>query len=102
MALSALYVPELRVQGRGGADVAGARAGGLINLCELGCRVTGSGGYGFHVIDGCRTTLKKCRTERCARGGYEFADAGPDATPVVVKVWSGDGSVPAVLVATSR
>jgi hypothetical protein len=44
----------------------------------LGCRVTGSGGYGFHVIDGCRTTLKKCRTERCARGGYEFADGGPD------------------------
>jgi Cdc6-like AAA superfamily ATPase len=53
----------------------------------LGCRVTGSGGYGFHVIDGCRTTLKKCRTERCARGGYEFADAGsepgPDAGPLV-------------------
>ncbi|MEU6575232.1 right-handed parallel beta-helix repeat-containing protein [Streptomyces sp. NPDC046805] len=45
----------------------------------LGCRVTGSSGYGFHVIDGCRTTLTKCRTERCARGGYEFADAGPDA-----------------------
>ncbi|MFF8594238.1 right-handed parallel beta-helix repeat-containing protein [Streptomyces sp. NPDC015220] len=45
----------------------------------LDCRVTGSGGYGFHVIDGCRTTLRKCRTERCARGGYEFADAGPDA-----------------------
>ncbi|GAA2634656.1 right-handed parallel beta-helix repeat-containing protein [Streptomyces vastus] len=43
-----------------------------------GCRVTGSGGYGFHVIDGCRTTLRKCRTERCARGGYEFADAGGD------------------------
>jgi dephospho-CoA kinase len=40
------------------------------------CRVTDSGGYGFHVIDGSRTTLKKCRTERCARGGYEFADAG--------------------------
>ncbi|MFF9815460.1 right-handed parallel beta-helix repeat-containing protein [Streptomyces sp. NPDC014006] len=45
----------------------------------LGCRVSGSDGYGFHVIDGCRTTLKKCRTERCARGGYEFADGGPDA-----------------------
>ncbi|AIR96769.1 right-handed parallel beta-helix repeat-containing protein [Streptomyces glaucescens] len=45
----------------------------------LDCRVTGSGGYGFHVIDGCRTTLRKCRTERCARGGYEFADGGPDA-----------------------
>ncbi|MFG2343546.1 right-handed parallel beta-helix repeat-containing protein [Streptomyces phaeochromogenes] len=43
-----------------------------------GCRVTGSEGYGFHVLDGCRTTLKKCRTERCARGGYEFADAGGD------------------------
>ncbi|MEU3550973.1 MULTISPECIES: right-handed parallel beta-helix repeat-containing protein [Streptomyces] len=47
----------------------------------LNCRVTNSGGYGFHVIDGCRTTLRRCRTERCARGGYEFADAGADATP---------------------
>ncbi|MFD0313265.1 right-handed parallel beta-helix repeat-containing protein [Streptomyces flavalbus] len=45
------------------------------------CKVTGSGGYGFHVLDGCRTTLRRCRTERCARGGYEFADAGPDAAP---------------------
>ncbi|GAB3175075.1 right-handed parallel beta-helix repeat-containing protein [Streptomyces incanus] len=42
----------------------------------LNCRVTGSGGYGFHVIDGSRTTLRKCRTERCARGGYEFAESG--------------------------
>ncbi|MEU9575759.1 right-handed parallel beta-helix repeat-containing protein [Streptomyces chilikensis] len=42
----------------------------------VGCKVTGSGGYGFHVLDGCRTTLRRCRTERCARGGYEFADAG--------------------------
>ncbi|WP_055695305.1 right-handed parallel beta-helix repeat-containing protein [Streptomyces prasinopilosus] len=42
----------------------------------LDCRVTGSGGYGFHVIDGSRTTLRKCRTERCARGGYEFAESG--------------------------
>ncbi|WP_431041075.1 right-handed parallel beta-helix repeat-containing protein [Streptomyces sp. P1-3] len=41
------------------------------------CRVTGSGGYGFHIIDGCRTTLTRCRTERCARGGYEFAEPGP-------------------------
>ena len=40
------------------------------------CQVTGSGGYGFHVMDGCRTTLTRCRTERCARGGYEFADDG--------------------------
>ncbi|MFF3672822.1 right-handed parallel beta-helix repeat-containing protein [Streptomyces sp. NPDC002120] len=41
------------------------------------CRVTGSSGFGFHVIDGCRTTLARCHTERCARGGYEFAEDGP-------------------------
>ncbi|ARP73498.1 sporulation protein [Streptomyces sp. MUSC 125] len=44
----------------------------------LNCRVRGSTGYGFHVIDGCRTVLRRCRTERCARGGYEFADPAPD------------------------
>ncbi|MFI8962517.1 right-handed parallel beta-helix repeat-containing protein [Streptomyces sp. NPDC053493] len=53
----------------------------------LGCRVTGSGGYGFHVMDGCRTTLRSCRTERCARGGYEFPDEGP-----VVEDCTGDES----------
>ncbi|MER6559647.1 right-handed parallel beta-helix repeat-containing protein [Streptomyces sp. NPDC001027] len=53
----------------------------------LNCKVTNSGGYGFHVIDGSRTTLRKCRTERCARGGYEFADAGAD---------SASGSAPVV------
>lgn len=42
-----------------------------------GCRVTGSKGYGFHIIDGCRSTLTRCRTERCERGGYEFAEPGP-------------------------
>ncbi|MFG2972732.1 right-handed parallel beta-helix repeat-containing protein [Streptomyces sp. NPDC048331] len=41
------------------------------------CRVTGSSGFGFHVMDGCRTTLARCHTERCARGGYEFAEDGP-------------------------
>lgn len=41
------------------------------------CRVTGSSGFGFHVIDGCRTTLTRCHTERCARGGYDFAEDGP-------------------------
>ncbi|WP_175409623.1 right-handed parallel beta-helix repeat-containing protein [Streptomyces sp. TRM64462] len=44
-----------------------------------GCRVTGSGGYGFHVMDGCRTALRRCRTERCARGGYELGADGPVA-----------------------
>lgn len=43
------------------------------------CRVSGSSGFGFHVIDGCRTTLTRCHTERCARGGYEFAEDGPSA-----------------------
>ncbi|MFG2874297.1 right-handed parallel beta-helix repeat-containing protein [Streptomyces sp. NPDC048337] len=43
------------------------------------CRVTGSSGFGFHVMDGCRTTLARCHTERCARGGYEFAEDGPVA-----------------------
>ncbi|MEW2140766.1 right-handed parallel beta-helix repeat-containing protein [Streptomyces sp. NPDC005409] len=43
------------------------------------CRVTGSSGFGFHVMDGCRTTLTRCHTERCARGGYEFAEDGPVA-----------------------
>ncbi|MFD7130771.1 right-handed parallel beta-helix repeat-containing protein [Streptomyces sp. NPDC059894] len=61
----------------------------------LNCRVTNSGGYGFHVIDGCRTTLRKCRTERCTRGGYEFADGGPDAAAgagPVVEDCTGDES----------
>ncbi|WP_345618298.1 right-handed parallel beta-helix repeat-containing protein [Streptomyces ziwulingensis] len=64
----------------------------------LSCRVTGSGGYGFHVIDGCRTTLRKCRTERCARGGYEFADAGAepgaDGGPVVEDCTSDESASP--------
>ncbi|MFJ3670740.1 right-handed parallel beta-helix repeat-containing protein [Streptomyces sp. NPDC090106] len=61
----------------------------------LNCRVTGSGGYGFHVIDGCRATLRKCRTERCARGGFEFAESGPDngsGTGPVVEDCTSDGS----------
>jgi hypothetical protein len=52
-----------------------------------GCRVTGSRSYGFHIIDGCRSTLTRCRTERCARGGYEFAEPGP-----VTEDCSGDHS----------
>ncbi|MER7620969.1 right-handed parallel beta-helix repeat-containing protein [Streptomyces sp. NPDC126503] len=53
----------------------------------VACRVTGSGGYGFHVTDGCRTTLRRCRTERCARGGYEFPEEG-----VVAEECTGDES----------
>ncbi|MGW9068617.1 right-handed parallel beta-helix repeat-containing protein [Streptomyces yangpuensis] len=52
------------------------------------CRVTDSSGFGFHVLDGCRTTLTRCHTERCSRGGYEFAEDGP-----VAEQCTGDGSV---------
>ncbi|WP_406859256.1 right-handed parallel beta-helix repeat-containing protein [Streptomyces sp. HUAS MG47] len=70
----------------------------------LGCRVTGSGGYGFHVMDGCRTTLRKCRTERCARGGYEFPQDGPTAEDCTsdesgVRTTAADSAAP-VLTAT--
>ncbi|WP_069812161.1 right-handed parallel beta-helix repeat-containing protein [Streptomyces sp. TP-A0874] len=58
-----------------------AEAGFYVSAAGRGtfnrCKVTGSGGYGFHIIDGCRSTLSRCRTERCARGGYEFAEEGP-------------------------
>ncbi|MHA4779008.1 right-handed parallel beta-helix repeat-containing protein [Streptomyces sp. MSC1_001] len=68
-----------------------------------GCRVTGSGGYGFHVTDGCRTTLRKCRTERCARGGYEFPEEGTSAEDCTSDESAVRSSVPdggAVLTAT--
>ncbi|MFJ1594131.1 right-handed parallel beta-helix repeat-containing protein [Kitasatospora albolonga] len=74
------------------------------------CRVTGSEGYGFHVMDGCRTTLTRCRTERCARGGYEFAEGGDGSGasgPVVTDCTSDESGLrtapapaPAVLTAT--
>ncbi|PHQ52210.1 sporulation protein [Streptomyces cinnamoneus] len=68
-----------------------------------GCRVTGSGGYGFHVIDGCRATLTGCRTERCARGGYEFAEEGPVSEGCTsderAAAGSGAGAVAAVVTA---
>ncbi|MEU3313676.1 right-handed parallel beta-helix repeat-containing protein [Streptomyces sp. NPDC006662] len=51
------------------------------------CRVTDSSGFGFHVLDGCRSTLTGCHTERCARGGYEFAEDGP-----LVEGCTGDGT----------
>ncbi|MFE1782795.1 right-handed parallel beta-helix repeat-containing protein [Streptomyces sp. NPDC059506] len=43
------------------------------------CTVSDSRGFGFHVTDGCRASLTGCRTERCARGGYEFAEDGATA-----------------------
>ncbi len=42
-------------------------------------RVSQGGGFGFHVIDGCRTKLVRCRAERNARSGFEFSEPGPVA-----------------------
>ena len=41
------------------------------------CTVTQGKGFGFHVIDGCRTVLTRCRAEQNARGGFEFSEPGP-------------------------
>ncbi|MGP4111754.1 right-handed parallel beta-helix repeat-containing protein [Streptomyces sp. 4N509B] len=47
------------------------------------CRVTGSQGYGFHIIDGCRSELVGCRTARCARGGYVVGEVAGEPGPVL-------------------
>ncbi|MEY9965061.1 Holliday junction resolvasome RuvABC ATP-dependent DNA helicase subunit/nitrous oxidase accessory protein NosD [Streptacidiphilus sp. MAP12-16] len=41
------------------------------------CVATQGKGFGFHVIDGCRTVLTRCRAEQNARGGFEFSEPGP-------------------------
>ncbi|RPF29370.1 parallel beta helix pectate lyase-like protein [Streptomyces sp. Ag109_G2-6] len=91
-----------------------AEAGFYVSAAGRGtftdCRVTGSSGFGFHVIDGCRSTLTGCHTERCARGGYEFAEDGPFAegctgdepgTRVAAEAVSGAGTRPGVRTATA-
>ncbi|MEV6210850.1 right-handed parallel beta-helix repeat-containing protein [Kitasatospora sp. NPDC051914] len=40
-------------------------------------RVSHGRGFGFHVIDGCRTVLTRCRAEQNGRAGFEFSEAGP-------------------------
>ncbi|MBV2156025.1 right-handed parallel beta-helix repeat-containing protein [Kitasatospora sp. SUK 42] len=41
------------------------------------CRVSHGKGFGFHIIDGCRTQLTRCRAEQNARAGFEFSEPGP-------------------------
>lgn len=41
------------------------------------CRVSHGKGFGFHIIDGCRTELTRCRAEQNQRAGYEFSEPGP-------------------------
>ncbi|MFC6598842.1 right-handed parallel beta-helix repeat-containing protein [Kitasatospora paranensis] len=41
------------------------------------CRVSHGRGFGFHVIDGCRTVLTRCRAEQNGRSGFEFSETGP-------------------------
>ncbi|MFC1421185.1 right-handed parallel beta-helix repeat-containing protein [Streptacidiphilus cavernicola] len=43
------------------------------------CTADRGKGFGFHVIDGCRTVLTRCRAEQNARGGFEFSEPGPIA-----------------------
>ncbi|WP_338674995.1 right-handed parallel beta-helix repeat-containing protein [Streptomyces sp. SCSIO 30461] len=66
-----------------------------------GCRVTDSGGYGFHVTDGCRTVLSRCRTERCARGGYEFPGEGVTSEDCTSDTSGVRAAAPAPAVATA-
>ncbi|MFC5642713.1 right-handed parallel beta-helix repeat-containing protein [Kitasatospora cinereorecta] len=42
-------------------------------------RVSHGRGFGFHVIDGCRTRLVRCRAESNGRAGFEFSEPGPIA-----------------------
>ncbi|WP_049570542.1 right-handed parallel beta-helix repeat-containing protein [Streptomyces sp. SBT349] len=72
--------PEVRDSTISGPAEAGVyvSAGGRGRFSR--CRITGSGGYGFHIIDGCASTLDHCRTERCSRGGYVFAENSPVLT----------------------
>ncbi|MGW7447210.1 right-handed parallel beta-helix repeat-containing protein [Kitasatospora sp. NPDC054795] len=41
------------------------------------CRVSQGKGFGFHIIDGCRTQLIRCRAEHNQRTGFEFSEPGP-------------------------
>ncbi|MFJ9952932.1 right-handed parallel beta-helix repeat-containing protein [Kitasatospora sp. NPDC091207] len=41
------------------------------------CRVSHGKGFGFHIIDGCRTVLTRCRAEQNERAGFEFSEPGP-------------------------
>ncbi|WP_406195898.1 right-handed parallel beta-helix repeat-containing protein [Kitasatospora sp. NBC_01560] len=43
------------------------------------CRVSHGKGFGFHIIDGCRTVLTRCRAEQNERAGFEFSEPGPVA-----------------------
>ncbi|WP_377272529.1 right-handed parallel beta-helix repeat-containing protein [Peterkaempfera sp. SMS 1(5)a] len=61
---------------RGSADAAVYVSAGGAGTFE-DCRVSHGKGYGFHVIDGCRPVLTRCRAEQNARGGFEFSEPGP-------------------------
>ncbi|MGW2254177.1 right-handed parallel beta-helix repeat-containing protein [Kitasatospora sp. NPDC001660] len=43
------------------------------------CRVSHGKGFGFHIIDGCRSHLVRCRAEQNERAGFEFSEPGPVA-----------------------
>ncbi|MFJ6215949.1 right-handed parallel beta-helix repeat-containing protein [Streptomyces sp. NPDC092296] len=80
---------------RGSSDAAVYVSGGGRGTFE-DCRVSHGKGYGFHVIDGCRTVISRCRAEQNARGGFEFAEPGP-----VVEECSSDDLRPQTATATA-
>ncbi|WP_033821561.1 right-handed parallel beta-helix repeat-containing protein, partial [Kitasatospora sp. MBT63] len=67
---------------RGSSD-----AGVYVSAQGLGsfeeCRVSHGKGFGFHIIDGCRTRLTRCRAEHNGRAGFEFSEPGPVAEACV-------------------
>ncbi|MER8186762.1 right-handed parallel beta-helix repeat-containing protein [Kitasatospora sp. NPDC094015] len=66
---------------------ASSDAGVYVSAQGLGsfeeCRVSHGKGFGFHIIDGCRTRLTRCRAEQNGRAGFEFSEPGPVAEACV-------------------
>ncbi|GAA2269741.1 MULTISPECIES: right-handed parallel beta-helix repeat-containing protein [Kitasatospora] len=59
------------------------------------CRVSHGRGFGFHIIDGCRTVLTRCRAEQNGRAGFEFSEPGPVAEGCVSDDVPSTADVPA-------
>ncbi|MEV4614619.1 right-handed parallel beta-helix repeat-containing protein [Kitasatospora sp. NPDC049258] len=72
---------------RGCSIRASSDAGVYVSAQGLGsfeeCRVSHGKGFGFHIIDGCRTRLTRCRAEQNGRAGFEFSEPGPVAEACV-------------------
>jgi dephospho-CoA kinase len=87
-----------------GAQDAGVYVSAQARGSFTDCRVTHGKGFGFHIIDGCRTELVRCRAEQNGRAGFEFSEPGPvtegctadDVVPVPAPRTAPAVSVPAL------